>query len=187
VRLFLAINPPGEVRREVDAAAAAMRVAAPDLSWIASDRIHLTLKFLGEQPDDRLDEIQNTLAAIAARHRELVMSVGGVGAFPNFRHARVVWIGVNPDPRLELLHHDVEMACERIGFPLEGRPFRPHITLARVKEALPEERLREVSRTAKATKYRSDFIARSIDLMRSDLTSAGPAYTTLVAAVLRSD
>jgi 2'-5' RNA ligase len=187
VRLILAINPTAEVRRETEAATAAMRMAAPDLSWVGADRIHLTLKFLGEQPDDRLDEIQGALAAVAARHRELLMSVGGVGAFPNFRGAKVVWIGVNPNPRLELLHHDVELACARLGFPLDGRPFRPHMTLARIKNSLPEDRLREVSRAAKAMKYRSDFIARSIDLMRSDLTAAGPAYTTLVAAVLRSD
>jgi 2'-5' RNA ligase len=186
VRLFLAINPPEEVRRETRAATAALREAAPELAWVGDERIHLTLKFLGEQSDDRLDEIQEALAAVTARHRELLMSVGGVCAFPNFRRARVVWIGVNPDPRLELLHHDVEVACERLGFPVEGRPFRPHITLARVKTLLPEDQLRELSRAAKATKYRSDFIVRSIDLMRSELTAAGPAYTTLVSAALRS-
>ena len=68
------------------------------------------------------------------------MVLQGIGAFPNFRRARVVWIGVEQEPRLELLHHDLELACEQEGFEVEGRPFRPHITLARVRVPLPIER-----------------------------------------------
>ena len=114
------------------------------------------------------------------------MQLGGIGAFPNFRRARVVWIGVGQDPRLELLHHDVEVACEKIGFELEGRPFRPHLTLARVKQPMDVECARALSRQAKRTDYQTDFIVRSLDLMRSDLSADGPVYTTLVSAALRS-
>ena len=187
VRLFLAINPPVEVRREVRAATASLRAAVPEVAWANEDRLHFTLKFLGEQPEERLDAIEAALAGVTARHRELLMTVGDVGAFPNFRRARVVWIGVTPDPRLELLYHDVETACERIGFPIEGRPFRPHITLARVRNRLPEPRTRELARGARAIHYCADFIVRSVDLMRSDPSAAGAAYTTLVSAALRSD
>ena len=95
-------------------------------------------------------------------------------------------MGVAQDPRLELLHHDVEVACGSIGFDVEGRPFRPHLTLARVKQPLDEERARLLARQAKRIDYRTDFIVRSIDLMRSDLSAEGPAYTTLVSAALRS-
>jgi 2'-5' RNA ligase len=87
---------------------------------------------LGEQPEERVADIEAAIAGVAALHRELLMTVGGLGAFPNFRRARIVWMGVEHEPRLELLHHDVELACERLGFELEGRPFRPHLTLARV-------------------------------------------------------
>jgi RNA 2',3'-cyclic 3'-phosphodiesterase len=186
VRLFLAINLPAEVRREVDAAAAPMRECIPELSWVPESRLHLTLKFLGEQPAERVDEIHSGLAGVAARHRELFVALGEIGAFPNFRRARVVWMGVNHDPRLELLHHDVEMACERLGFELDARAFRPHLTLARVKHAMPEERMRAFARVAKRTDYRSDFIVRSIDLMQSVLGASGSTYTTLVSAALRS-
>jgi 2'-5' RNA ligase len=115
-----------------------------------------------------------------------MMTLGGIGAFPNFRRARVVWIGVGQDPRLELLHHDVEVACEGLGFEVEGRPFRPHLTLARVRQPLAEERARALSREAKRTAYDTEFMVRSIDLMQSDLSADGPAYTTLVSAALRS-
>jgi 2'-5' RNA ligase len=186
VRLFLAINLPAEVRREVDAATSSLRECAPELTWVSEPRLHLTLKFFGEQPAERLDEIRDAIAAVAGRHRELVMTLGGIGAFPNFRRARVVWMGVTHEPRLELLHHDVEVACERLGFEVEGRPFRPHLTLARVRNALPEDRLREMVRVAKRTAYRSDFVVHSIDLMDSVLGASGPTYTTLVSAALRS-
>ncbi len=96
-------------------------------------------------------------------------------------------MGVANDPRLELLHHDIELACEQLGFELEGRPFRPHLTLARVKHGLPEHRLRELSRAAKRIDFRSEFIVRSLDLMRSEPSQAGPTYSTLVSAALRSD
>lgn len=186
MRLFLAINLPADVRLEIEAATAALRESAPDLSWIVANRLHLTLKFFGEQPPERVDDLRDVLASVAGRHRELMMTLHGIGAFPNFRRARVVWMGVMPEPRLELLHHDLELACERLGFEVEGRPFRPHLTLARVKHALPEERLRQLSRAARQTDYRTDFIVRSIDLMDSVLGPTGPTYSTLVSAALRS-
>jgi 2'-5' RNA ligase len=186
VRLFLAINLPHEVRREIVAASAALRESAPDLAWVREDALHLTLKFFGDVADDRVGAIEAGISGVAGRHRELLVTLGGIGAFPNFRRARVVWLGVGQDPRLELLHHDIEIAGEHLGFDLEGRAFRPHLTLARVKHPLPEERLRALSRAAKHTDYQTDFIVRSIDLMRSELAAGGSQYTTLVSAALRS-
>ena len=186
MRLFLALNLPADVRLEVFAATGALRECAPELTWVREPLLHLSLKFLGEQPPERVDDISAAIAGVAGRHRELVMNLGGIGAFPNFRRARVVWMGVASEARLELLHHDIEVACESLGFEVEGRAFRPHITLARVKHELPEERLRALSRAAKQTDYRTDFIVRSVDLMSSELSQSGPTYTTLVSAALRS-
>ena len=186
MRLFLAINFPAEVRGEVHAATAPLRECAPDVAWVVEPRLHMTLRFFGEVPEERLESIQAAVATVAGQHRELVMVVGGIGAFPNFRRARVVWMGVAHEPRLELLHHDIEVACEQLGFDVEGRPFRPHLTLARIRTPLPEERLRLLSRVAKQTQYRGEFIVRSIDVMQSDLSTAGPQYKTLVSAALRS-
>ena len=186
MRLFLAINLPPAVRREVVAATTELRAAVPELAWVTEPRLHLTLKFLGEQPASRVEAIESVLAGVAGRHRELVMTVSGVGAFPNFRRARVVWMGILQEPRLELLHHDIEVGCETLGFEVEGRPFRPHLTLARVRQAMPESILRTLARAAKQIDFQTDFIVHSIDLMQSDLTSSGPAYTTMVSAALRS-
>ena len=124
MRLFLAINLPPDVRRDIVAATAPLRECAPELAWVDEARLHLTLKFLDDQPpDDRVDAVRAATAQIAGRHRELIMHLGGIGAFPNFRRARVVWMGVEQDPRLELLHHDIEVACEALGFDVEGARF----------------------------------------------------------------
>jgi 2'-5' RNA ligase len=186
VRLFLAINFPPVVRGEIVAATASLRDCAPELAWVAEPQLHLTLKFLDEQPEERLDAIQLALAEVAGRHREPLLAMGGIGAFPNFRRARIVWMGVLQEPRLELLHHDIETTFETLGFEVEGRAFRPHLTLARVRKPLPEDRLRELSRAAKRIEYRTDFLVHSIDLMQSNLTPSGPSYTTVVSAALRS-
>jgi 2'-5' RNA ligase len=187
LRLFVAINLPADVRSAVWEATAPMRACAPDLSWVAESRLHLTLKFLGEQPDERVSVVAAELERVADQHRELGMELGGIGAFPNFRRARVVWMGVAQEPRLELLHHDVEMAFEQIGFELEGRAFRPHLTLARAKAVLPEASMRELRRVAARATFRREISVRTIDLMQSDLSTAGPSYTTLVSAALRSE
>lgn len=186
MRLFLAINLTPEVRRDVADATAALRESVPELAWVREHLLHLTLKFFGDQTDERVDELRPVLETVAARHRTVSMVLGGIGAFPNFRRARVVWLGVAQDPRLELLHHDVEVACEGLRFEVEGRPFRPHLTLARVRHPLVEERARALSREAKRIAYHTEFVVHSIDLMRSDLSADGPSYTTLVSAALRS-
>jgi len=186
MRLFIAINLPAEVRAEIVAATSALRAEAPELSWVSENRLHLTLKFLGEVEESRLDELAAAAAPVAGHHRELLMTLGGIGAFPNFRRARVVWMGIEQEARLELLHHDIELACESLGFEVEGRAFRPHLTLARLKHPLPEPRLRTLSRLGKQTDFRTDFIVRSVDLMSSELSQSGPTYRTLVSAALRS-
>jgi 2'-5' RNA ligase len=186
VRLFLAINLPPDVRAALAVATTPLRDIAPDLSWVAEDRLHLTLKFLGEQAPERAAEVGEAVAAVATRHRAFAADLGGVGAFPNFRRAHVVWIGVAHEARLELLHHDVELACERLGFEIEGKTFRPHLTLARVKRHVDEDTLRALARAAKTIDYHHTFSVESVDLMQSDLSSAPARYTTLAAVPLRT-
>lgn len=184
-RLFLAINLEPSVRRAILDATAALRAAAPTLSWADESRLHLTLKFLGEQPDEVVPRIGDALGQVADRHKEFSIRVSEVGAFPNFRRARVVWMGIERDPRLELLHHDVEVACEALGFGLEGRAFRPHLTLARVKARTEEDELRALSRASKKVDFEKETGVESIDLMQSNRDRAGARYERLHAAPLR--
>jgi 2'-5' RNA ligase len=184
MRLFLAINLPTAVIAEIDQQVGPLRDAAPGLRWIAPEKWHLTVRFIGEQPLERVAQIREAIDAATQHHAEAPLVLSGVGAFPNFRRARVVWLGVAPDPKLEMLHHDIETACVALGMEAEGRAFRPHVTLARVPEGTPESILRALSRAARAVRYSDIIDAGSVDLMASELAPDGPRYRTLHSSPL---
>ena len=186
MRLFLAINPPDHLREEIATATSPLREAAPSLRWVAPDRLHLTVRFFGEQPPDRVPALRAAVDAAVSGHAGAPLTLAGFGAFPNFRRARVVWMGVEPHPRLELLHHDVERACLELGFEPEGRAFRPHLTLARVPDGTEEQVLRAVARHARATRYRAEIDVDSVDLMASEQSPEGPKYRIIHASPLRA-
>ncbi|HEX6599444.1 MAG TPA: RNA 2',3'-cyclic phosphodiesterase [Gemmatimonadaceae bacterium] len=184
MRLFLALELPPAVAEEIAAAAAPLRAAEPCLAWVPVHKLHLTLKFLGDADDGRVAALSEALDGIAAQHRPFEMTIGGAGAFPNFRRPRVVWMGVEGEPRLELLHHDVEIAAEQAGYELEGRPFRPHVTLARVRTPLPAERTRALARLARKLDYSGTANVDRLTLFDSVTGDSGAHYRRLHAATL---
>ena len=187
MRLFLAINFDAALRRAVAEATQPLRAAAPTPSWADESRMHLTLKFLGEQDDAVIPKLSAAMDRVVQHHRRFPIRIGQVGAFPNFRRARVVWMGIHHEPRLELLHHDVELACEKLGFELEGRPFRPHLTLARVNQRTEVDELRQLSRASKRVDFEAEADVTSLDLMQSTLGGSNPStYTRLHSAPLRA-
>lgn len=187
VRLFVAINFPEELRASLVDATAALRHAAPSVRWTPPERLHLTVKFLGEQPKESVAALAEAIAGVARRHRPMELELSAVGAFPNFRRARVVWIGVEASPRLELLYHDVEIACERLGYELEGRVFRPHVTVGRVRPGTAPLELRALADEAAEVGLAETLLVESIDLMVSEATARGARYRVLHAAPLRED
>lgn len=184
MRLFLAINLPPSVVAAIDHDVVPLRAAAPAVRWIPRDKWHLTVRFIGEEPLERVAVIRDAIDAATARHAEAPLAIGHVGAFPNFRRARIVWIGVAPDPRLEMLHHDIESACVALGMEHEGRPFRPHVTIARVPSGADEGTLRALSRAARGVRYSEVIDAASVDLMASELAAGGPRYRLLHSSPL---
>jgi len=187
VRLFLAINLPAPIRRDIRAATAPMRDAAPEhrtVKWVDDDHLHITLKFLGEQPDDSVGALRDALSAAVTPHAAFTLDVGGLGAFPNLRAPRVVWMGVSRDPKLELLQHDVERACASLGYPLDARTFRPHITLGRTRERIVPVDARAIATAARHVRFAATAPARSVDVMRSELDALGTRHTVLASISL---
>ena len=184
MRLFFAIELGDAVLDLLDEAMEPLRAEAPELAWVPRDKRHLTLKFLGEVEEVNAMRLAGAADRAAAKHSPLEMHVREVGAFPNFRRARVVWIGVEQEPRLELLHHDLELACADEGFEVEGRPFRPHVTLARVRAPLPAERLRALARTARRVRIEANVQVERITLFESTLAPTGASYRRIHAAPL---
>lgn len=184
MRLFVAINLPAVERGAIRAATGRMRAVAKGISWVSEDCLHVTIKFLGEQTDQGADTLSRALADVAVRHRPLQLELGGLGAFPNLRKPRIIWLAVTPDSKLELLHHDVESACGALGHELDGRPFRPHVTLGRVRHPVGDAAARALAGEARAVKYRGVAEAFSLDLMSSALSKAGPRHALIASAPL---
>lgn len=185
MRLFLAINLAPELRDAVYAAAAPLRAAAPHLSWTPAERLHLTVKFLGEQHAELEARLIPALDAASAAYEPMRLELHGVGAFPSFTRARVIWAGIEPSATLDALFHDLEDACAETGLPREHRAFSPHVTLGRARPRTPAAELRALA--AAATEVRIDGIelATSLDLMESVTTRARHCYVTRHHARLR--
>ncbi|ETX02097.1 MAG: hypothetical protein ETSY1_04790 [Candidatus Entotheonella factor] len=134
MRLFVAIDFSDAVKDQLDM----LQTPIPTARWVKRQQMHLTLSFLGET--DRLADIQEALARVAAPRFEL--GLAHVGRFPKRQKQppRILWVGVDAEPALDQLHQQVTHVLGEIGFEPEDRPFNPHITLARLKtrEPLPE-------------------------------------------------
>jgi 2'-5' RNA ligase len=184
VRLFIAINLPESERQAIHHSTAPLRAAGGSVTWVAPECIHLTMKFLGEQRPEDVPTLRDAVAEVARRFQPVRLDVGGVGAFPHLRAPKIFWMGITPDPKLELLHHDLEVACEALGHEVEARAFRPHITLGRVKREVTAEQVGTLARMATNVRYRAAIDAGSVDVMQSELSSTGPRYIVLAAVPL---
>jgi 2'-5' RNA ligase len=182
VRLFIAINFPSDVRLAAHAALEPIRRAAPRVRWTDVERMHLTLKFLGECPESAVDPLVGAIRLVAPRYDPLDLELGGLGAFPNSRRPRIVWLGVQADSKLELMHHDLEVACASLGYDIEGRAFRPHVTIGRVDGRGVEARA--LAAAARGVRFREVLVASALDLMVSEQTRDGPRYRLVAQASL---
>jgi 2'-5' RNA ligase len=183
MRLFFGIELEPAVAEAVHHAVEPLRVLEPALSWVGTPKLHLTMKFVGEVDDAGAEALAAAADAIVGRHRQFELTLGGVGAFPNFRRARVVWMAVESEPRLELLHHDLEVACAEVGYEVEGRAFRPHITLARVRAPLPIDRVRALARAARRVAFAGTSVVDGLTLFESR-RGASAHYGRIHAALL---
>lgn len=172
------MNLPDALRRELWDASRSLRDLDLPVKWVRPEGIHLTVKFLGDVDDAREPELRGALrsAAGAGEPRPLTLQVEGFGAFPDARHARVVWAGITPEPALELLQHRVEQTFGPLGFPTEARAFRPHVTLGRAaRDARPRD-LAGLAPALDATTFTGTALVETVDLMQSTLESGGAVY-----------
>lgn len=133
MRLFIAIDFSDEIKKRLER----MRTDVPGSHWVPKEQIHLTLSFLGEVDDATLERLTEALATIRSPGFSLRFS--GTGCFPDRRRARVLWVGLEPEPLLNSLASLVREAVLACNIPQEERPFSPHITLARLKLHAPRE------------------------------------------------
>jgi 2'-5' RNA ligase len=187
LRLFVALTPPGSVRRRVESVAAEIRRlagrAADEVKWVGGENLHLTLQFLGNVPEDRVPALAAALGEAARASRPLHLEVRGAGGFPNARRPRVIWAGLEGDlgPLAELVR-DLGLRLAPLGFPPEDRPWSPHLTLGRARGGGAPGLAGALSAVREA--QGGSWRAGEIVLFLSRLTPDGPRYEPLHRAPL---
>lgn len=137
-RLFTAFDVPETLLRAVEGRIQSLRRALPEARWIPASNQHVTLRFFGSTPLDRLDPLRLMCRQVAAATPPAELHLTSLGAFPNVRRARVVWIGIDdPAGASTALQQGLEAGARSLGFEPEERPYTPHLTLARLKRPAP--------------------------------------------------
>lgn len=176
MRLFAGIPVPQPARSKVAEILHDLQTRNWPVRWVRPDGLHLTLKFFGSTSETTLSSLVPALATATDGIGPISLNCTGVGSFPPGQRAKVIWIGLEAPGVLELLQDAVERACAPLGFPVEGRPFRPHITLGRVKEGekLPVNALAAVPPSGEIP-----FLAEHVVLFQSQPGRGGSVYTAL--------
>jgi 2'-5' RNA ligase len=176
MRLFTAITLPPDVVAALTALIGRLRPTAR-IHWSPAANLHITTKFIGEWPKERLDELSAALQALPARE-PIPIEVRGLGFFPNPHAPRVFWAAVHAGPELATLAQLTDQATELLGVAAEKRPFSPHLTLARIKEPTPLQPLRQAIASLPDADFGS-FTADRFHLYLSQLHPTGSVYTKL--------
>jgi len=183
IRTFIAIELPSTVHKALDNFARELRKTEAPVSWVKANRIHLTLKFLGNVSAEQISGIQTTLQQIAASALPFRLRPSGCGAFPSLKQMRVVWVGLYGDDEiLGRLQAKVEEAMAALDFKPEDRPFKPHLTLGRVK-GRQHLRLLQEALLANQQFQAEAFDVTELVLYKSELRPEGAHYTPLFRAV----
>jgi 2'-5' RNA ligase len=148
---------------------------------VADSNLHVTVKFLGQIDDGRVDQIGGAIRGVAARTSAFDLAVRGLGAFPTPGRPRVLWVGLEPAAPLAALAGDVDATLGEHGFARETRPFAAHVTLGRVRETRRNPALADaLARPAECGR----LSVRRLSLMRSELHPRGARYTELTSVLL---
>jgi len=178
LRAFIAIELPEPVKEALGALSRRLQRPGERVTWVRTERIHLTLRFLGEIDQEAIVKLSAILSDAYAGMAPFALSVKGVGAFPNVRRPSVIWAGIGPVDGVQAAHDAAEQAARTIGLPVENKAFRPHLTLARIRDRRAASAL-----TARLEAERGfvggEFTVGRVSLFSSELTPKGPIYRRL--------
>ncbi len=196
MRLFLALDIDGSIRDRIRTFVEGVRNFAPDARWVKEESLHVTLKFIGELPEEKVDALKQELLKVSAPAAEIRFH--GYGFFPTLKSARVFWIGMEAGPELSGLAAAIDDRMPVLGIAREERAFSPHLTLARGSGGSGSPRWRkgdgpnrtfQVLQTKLAALPTPEFgtmTAREFFLYRSQLSPKGSTYTKMARFALSS-
>ncbi len=176
MRCFIALEFPPEVKSRIYSDLKKEMQEKPELKWVTRDNLHLTLKFLGEIPENQVEKLARELESLK-KEKKIEVKLGGLGSFLDHGSVRVLWIGIDRGNReIEKLAKKVENLTAKLGFPREKRPFVPHLTVARARK--------HSKRRFRPTDFKTElnippFTVNELILFKSTLTPEGPIYEKL--------
>ena len=176
MRLFIAVNLSQEVKQSIREAIQQFPIADPPWRWVKDGALHITLKFLGDTPDDRIPQLITQLHNACRAHRSFTIRLEQMGGFPNLKKPRVLFYKVvEGNDTLSHVAGDINASLfDGLGIPIESKPFKAHVTIARIKRPLPRE---VTSRFADSPSLvEAVQSVRNIDLMKSELRREGARY-----------
>ena len=176
MRLFTGLALPKEIIDHLSRLVEHLRSTA-HVKWSPPYNLHITTKFIGEWPEDRLRDLRDALAQVPAPD-PFEIRVGGFGWFPNPHNPRVLWVGVHAPPELEALAVATDKAVAALGIPSEARAFSPHLTLARLKEPVPLVLLQRAIADLRSDQFGS-YKPKCFYLYRSTPGPSSSIYTQL--------
>ena len=183
MRLFLAVFPPAEVQHTACGLIEELRRPGDGVSWVKPENLHYTLRFLGEVGEDGARRAAEAATEAAAKSRAFAAGLGGLGAFPDPRRARVIWVGMSEGGEaLVALARDLDRALARRGFGAADRPFSPHLTLGRVRE--PRRDWTAALAEARPADPVARFTVDRVLVVESRLDPRGSIYTVRARAAL---
>jgi len=188
MRAFIAIELLPEVKDSLSRLQNQLKESGADVKWVEPQNIHLTLKFLGERDDKKIEKVMQILDEVAKDKNPFQIHVSSLGAFPKTDSPRVIWVGIDKgDYETKTIAKELEEKIAKIGIPKENRPFSSHITIGRTRSPQNREKLVQNLRKLKDSLcgQNLEFAATKITLFKSTLTPKGPIYEVLKEANLK--
>ncbi|MCP4109934.1 MAG: RNA 2',3'-cyclic phosphodiesterase [Desulfobacteraceae bacterium] len=184
MRTFIAFNLQEHIISHIRTVQNSMKSHEFKASWVRPENIHLTLKFLGNINEADVEKIGRKISDSASEYSPISLAAKGVGVFPGIKRPRVIWIGLKGQTDILIeLQKKLDENLEQIGFPRENRPFKAHLTLARIRGHIDSKKLLDAIK--EIGDFESEtFIAGNLTLFKSDLKPTGAVYTKLVSAKL---
>jgi len=188
LRTFIAVDFPPETLTKIAKIIGYFKTQTPmdALKWVSAENLHLTIKFIGDIPKDKLVQIRMIIKEALVDKLPFKIGIGGLGMYPNKNNPRVIWLGVTYDQTLRDIHHVLNHSLKNAGIEPDKRDYSPHITIARIRQRTQEETRQEIGATL--SKFKVDSLGEikinEIILYQSELTRKGPIYTPLLSQPL---
>ncbi|MEW6195913.1 MAG: RNA 2',3'-cyclic phosphodiesterase [Bacteroidota bacterium] len=183
IRTFIALELPDETLDEILAVRDYIFGEMKDLRWERRDKLHITLKFLGDADKNVLDQLSEDLEKLIAQQNKFRLTFDKFGIFKSNNIPKILWIGAEHDPKLSELANLIDEICKKYSYPKETRAFKTHITLLRIKNDFYNEKITECSKQ----KFNEiTAIADKVTLFQSQLFKHGSVYTPIKSFIIKN-